>query len=132
MGSLPKFWPRQVVLPAGCRYCVPSRQLQSDANNLGGIPHIVIEIERTPEGFQSDEPDLGGMAGGANEIAQYRHVGPVSPYTACIYGEAEPLGHFEVDPGVIELERLKPTAGAHDGLRSDKLGAAGGACATRG
>src|SRR5712691_2375146 len=53
------------------------------------------------------------MAGGANEIAQHRHVGPVSLYAACIYGEAEPFGHFEVDPGVIEFREAKAHSREH-------------------
>jgi hypothetical protein len=53
------------------------------------------------------------MAGGANEIAQNRHVGSVSPYTASIYGEAEPLGDFEVNPGVVELREAKAHCREH-------------------
>ena len=69
----------------------------------GGIPCRGMGIEQPMEGLQIYILKLGGMTGGPHKVAQYRNVGAISPYAACIYGEAKTFGGFQVNSGIIEF-----------------------------
>ena len=67
---------------------------------------------RNPSG-RLESPKLQRLAGGAHEIAQNSDVGAIGADAASIHGQAEVLGKFEIDTGIIEFRKAEARSGEH-------------------
>jgi len=53
------------------------------------------------------------LAGGTDEIAEYSDVGAVGADAAGVHGQAEALGKFEIDSGIVEFRQAETRCGEH-------------------
>jgi hypothetical protein len=58
-------------------------------------------------------PGLKRLARGTDEIAEYSDVGAIGADAASIHGQAEVLGKFEIDTGIIEFREAEARSGEH-------------------